>query len=81
VSCVNAFVGPKIAGALLTDDPKNINNWMYLWIITASIMGFAGVFYAIFADGNQQPWSKQNSVESEKRKEKDPVGLELSTKY
>jgi len=80
ISCTTAFIGPKIAGAILLDDPKDIDNWKYIWIMSSCILGFAGVFYVLFADGDVQPWSKQGAIENKEEKgDKEELKLQRKT--
>ncbi|GFO01841.1 vesicular glutamate transporter 2 [Plakobranchus ocellatus] len=58
VATIPGFVAPAVVG-YLTDNNNTRQQWQTIFYISASISFFGALFYAIFSEGEERSWSRQ----------------------
>ncbi|XP_071945992.1 sialin-like [Antedon mediterranea] len=62
VACIGGFTIPFILGNLIEGN-NTFKQWSYIFIINAAILLFGMVFFLIFAKGEEQEWSKEDTIQ------------------
>merc|ERR1719239_290052 len=56
-AAIPGFAAPAMVG-YLTDNNNTLPQWQIVFYISASVYAFGSLLYAVFAKGEEQPWSK-----------------------
>ncbi|XP_071945991.1 sialin-like [Antedon mediterranea] len=62
---ISAFIVPVILGKL-TENNNTFKQWSFIFIMNAAILLFGMVFFLIFAKGEVQDWSKEDTEQEQK---------------
>ncbi|KAF8787046.1 Vesicular glutamate transporter 3 like protein [Argiope bruennichi] len=68
ISNLNGFIAPLVVGAL-TNEENTLRQWRIVFIMTASILAFAGVIFIIFSSSEKQDWADQEPSKPDKSDE------------
>ena len=64
VKSADPLIKPSLAGFILDTHGNNNFSWSIIWAVSGLVLMFGGIFFAVFVDGEVQPWAKSNQTDS-----------------